>query len=150
MHGAGFVIACQLAPLGVFEADIAAAALAYLGAPYVWGGRANCGLDCSGLVQQAMTACGLFCPRDSDMQRDRFSEIAADVRQRDDLVFWPGHVAILLDADTVIHANAFHMQTAVEPLAEAIKRIGVPSAWRRPAEFFGPVTLSRPGEDARV
>jgi cell wall-associated NlpC family hydrolase len=43
--------------------------------------------------------------------------------RRGDLVFWPGHVAIARDGANFIHANAFHMAVAVEPIARAIARI---------------------------
>jgi cell wall-associated NlpC family hydrolase len=132
LSGEDYIVDAQLAPLGVYERDMAAVAQGYLGAPYLWGGRSAAGLDCSGLVQQALTACGRWCPRDSDMQRNAFAPAPQDSLARGDLVFWPGHVAILLDGATMIHANAFHMQTAIEPLAEAIARIGAPAAYRRP------------------
>lgn len=130
--GLGFLIDAHLAPIGVFGRDPAEVAQTYLGAPYFWGGRSSVGLDCSGLVQQALHACGWACPRDSDMQRDAFDAAPEDALSRGDLVFWPGHVAMLLDGATLIHANGFHMKTAIEPLAEAIARIGPPTAFRRP------------------
>ena len=91
------------------------------------------GLDCSGLVQQAMTACGRFAPRDSDQQQAAYPEITREDLTRGDLVFWPGHVAIMIDEARIIHANGYHMQTAIEPLAEAMARIETPAAFRRPA-----------------
>ena len=119
----GWFVEHHLAPVGRFETDYVAVAERFLHAPYQWGGRESLGLDCSALVQQALYACGRACPRDTDMQRDFFPEIAEADRRRGDLVFWKGHVAILLDADTILHANAHHMATAIEPLAEAIARI---------------------------
>ena len=38
-------------------------------------------------------------------------------------MFWKGHVAIVRDRETLIHANAFHMAVAIEPIAEAVARI---------------------------
>lgn len=119
----GWFVEHHLSPVGRFEADYVAVAERFLHAPYQWGGRESLGLDCSALVQQSLYACGRACPRDTDMQRDFFSEIAEADRRRGDLVFWKGHVAILLDPDTILHANAHHMATAIEPLAEAITRI---------------------------
>lgn len=119
----GWFVEHHLAPVGRFETDYVAVAERFLHAPYQWGGRESLGLDCSALVQQALYACGRACPRDTDMQRDFFPEIAEADRRRGDLVFWKGHVAILLDPDTILHANAHHMATAIEPLAEAITRI---------------------------
>ena len=136
-EGTGWFVAAHLSPIGLAQADYVATAQTFLGAPYQWGGRESLGLDCSGLVQQALAACGRAVPRDTDLQRAFFTPIAAEDRRRGDLVFWKGHVAILLDAETILHANAHHMAVAVEPLAEAIARIeaagsGAPTGWRRP------------------
>ena len=132
----GWFVEHHLAPIGRFETDYVAIAERFLGAPYQWGGRESLGLDCSALVQQALYACGRACPRDTDMQRGFFPEIAEADRRRGDLVFWKGHVAILLDPDTILHANAHHMAVAIEPLSEAIARIeaagvGAPLDYRR-------------------
>ena len=121
--GAGWFVEEHLSPVGRGEGDYVAVAERFLGAPYQWGGRESLGVDCSGLVQQALYACARACPRDTDMQRDYFREIAEADRRRGDLVFWKGHVAILLDEHTILHANAHHMATEIEPLAEAIARI---------------------------
>jgi cell wall-associated NlpC family hydrolase len=134
--GAGWIAAGHLAPIGVFETDVAAVAERFLGAPYLWGGRESLGLDCSGLVQQALFACGLACPRDTDQQAGLGHAIARDEFGRGDLVFWRGHVAIGLDGANVVHANGHHMMVAIEPLEEAIGRIdaagvGLPTAYRR-------------------
>ena len=125
LRGSGFVVEEHLWPLGGWRDDPAAVALSYLGAPYLWGGRCSLGLDCSGLVQQAFYAVGLALPRDSDQLAVLGSAAdPVDGLRRGDLIFWPGHVGMMLDAETLIHANAFHMAVAVEPLAEAIRRIG--------------------------
>lgn len=134
----GWFVEHHLAPIGRSETDYVAVAERFLGAPYQWGGRESLGLDCSGLIQQALYACGRACPRDTDLQRGFFPEIAEGDRRRGDLVFWKGHVAILLDPDTILHANAHHMAVAIEPLAEAIARIeaagvGAPLGYRRAA-----------------
>ena len=118
----------HLGALDDYETDFVAVAERFLGAPYLWGGKTALGLDCSGLAQIALTACGIRCPRDSDMQEQA---LGADVAvggdlsgvKRGDLVFWKGHVAIGRDAANLIHANAFHMAVAIEPIAEAIARI---------------------------
>jgi cell wall-associated NlpC family hydrolase len=122
-----YVPAAHLTPVGEYETDFVAAAERFLGAPYLWGGKTVLGLDCSGLVQVALTACGVPCPRDSDMQEAALGEVVradayADLR-RGDLMFWKGHVAIVRDRATLLHANAFHMSVAIEPIADAIKRI---------------------------
>lgn len=134
--GAGWMTAAHLAPIGSFEDDWAAVAERFVGAPYLWGGRESLGLDCSGLVQQALFACGRACPRDTDQQQALGAPIEAADFARGDLVFWRGHVAIGLGDGRIVHANGHHMATVVEPLAEAIARIdgagsGPPTAYRR-------------------
>jgi cell wall-associated NlpC family hydrolase len=134
---AGWFMADHLAPVGSgFETDAAHVAMAFLGAPYLWGGRESLGLDCSGLVQQALLACGRACPRDTDMQARIGRAIDRDQLERGDLVFWKGHVAMMLDARSMIHANAHHMAVAIEGLDAAVARIeaagsGPPTAFRR-------------------
>ena len=123
----GFVPARHLALIDADEPDFVAVAERFLGAPYLWGGKTSLGLDCSGLVQLALTAAGIRCPRDSDMQEALGIPVAttgdlSDFR-RGDLVFWKGHVAIARDGKTLVHANAFHMAVAIEPAADAIARL---------------------------
>jgi hypothetical protein len=121
----GFVPAGHLAAIGTAEPDFVSVAERFLGAPYIWGGKTSLGLDCSGLVQVALQAAGRPAPRDSDMQRrDLGTDLPAGTPlRRGDLVFWPGHVGILRDAETLLHANAQAMMVASEPLAEAVARI---------------------------
>jgi cell wall-associated NlpC family hydrolase len=120
----GFVPARHLAPLDAHETDFVAIAERFVGVPYLWGGKTSLGIDCSGLVQVALHACGAPCPRDSDMQERALGE-AVDVAgvRRGDLVFWKGHVAIVRDADTVVHAAAFHMMVVIEPIADVVRRV---------------------------
>ena len=124
----GYLPAVHLAPIDVYEKDFVAVAERFLGVPYLWGGKTVLGLDCSGLLQIALSACGIVCPRDSDMQEEALGSpvaAAADYSglMRGDLVFWTGHVAIVRDRATFLHANAFHMAVAIEPIGDAISRI---------------------------
>jgi cell wall-associated NlpC family hydrolase len=120
----GFVPVRHLAPLDAAAPDFVAVAERFIGVPYLWGGKTSLGIDCSGLVQVALHACGAACPRDSDMQERALGE-AVDVAgvRRGDLVFWKGHVAIVRDADTVVHAAAFHMMVVIEPIADVVRRV---------------------------
>jgi cell wall-associated NlpC family hydrolase len=121
-----YVPAAHLAPLGENASDFVAVAERFLGTPYLWGGKTALGLDCSGLVQVALTACGVACPRDSDMQEAALgTAVPADPSAliRGDLIFWKGHVAIARDRSNLLHANAYHMAVAIEPIADAVVRI---------------------------
>lgn len=134
--GAGWVTTAHLMPIGAFEDDWAAVAERFVGTPYLWGGRESLGLDCSGLVQQALFACGRACPRDTDQQESLGEAIASEAFGRGDLVFWRGHVAIGLGDGRIVHANGHHMATVIETLAEAVSRIaeagsGQPTSYRR-------------------
>jgi cell wall-associated NlpC family hydrolase len=132
----GWFVADHLAAIGEPATDFVAVAEQFVGTPYYWGGRESLGLDCSGLVQQALYAAGRACPRDSDQQAAMGEAIEADALRRGDLVFWRGHVAIMRSDVDIIHANASHMAVVVEPLSEAVARInsrdgGEPTAYRR-------------------
>lgn len=122
------VIAAHLAPIAAVEPDFVAVAETYLGTPYLWAGRTSFGIDCSGLVQTALEACGIAVPRDTDMQEKAIGvevPFAGDVTAllRGDLVFWKGHVGIVAGPDTLLHANGHHMLVVKEPLSGAIARI---------------------------
>lgn len=135
LAGGRFVFSAHLKQATDFERDFVAVAELYRHVPYLWGGKSVQGLDCSGLVQLALEAAGINAPRDSDMQEaDLGTPIAHDDfgnLRRGDLVFWDGHVGIMTDARTLLHANGHHMMVVAEPLAEAAARI---------ARRYGPVT----------
>ncbi|MFG1239559.1 C40 family peptidase [Xanthobacter autotrophicus DSM 597] len=135
----GCLPAVHVAPADDREGDFVTVAARFLGVPYLWGGRSSLGIDCSGLVQTALAATGVRVPRDSDMQEKAIgAAIPLDApRRRGDLLFWPGHVGIAEDEQTLLHANAFHMAVAREPLAGALERISAAGLALR--------TVRRPG-----
>ena len=102
-------------------ADPVPVAESLLGTPYLWGGNSRFGIDCSGLIQAALTACDIPCPGDSDLQRAAFPA-SEDIR-RGDLLFWPGHVALAISPDRMIHATAWAMAVITESIPNAIARI---------------------------
>ncbi|HZZ59897.1 MAG TPA: NlpC/P60 family protein [Roseiarcus sp.] len=133
----------HLTDVGLGEADFVAVAELFVETPYLWGGRTSEGIDCSGLAQTALTAAGIAAPRDSDMLAALGEPVAINgpiPLMRGDLVFWKGHVGIMRDAQTLLHANGFHMKVVSEPLGEARARIatadgGEVTSVRRLARF---------------
>lgn len=126
----GFVFADHLALLAHTAPDWVAVAERFCGVPYVWGGKTVAGVDCSGIVQSSLEAGGIAAPRDADMQELALANslpIPADLSglMRGDIVFWKDHVGVMLDAARLLHANTFFMAAAIEPLADAVRRIAV-------------------------
>lgn len=151
----GFVFTAHLeAPDAVAENPVAEA-LRYLGVPYLWGGKTGLGLDCSGLTQLALRRCGIEAPRDADMQERAIETVVPfDGAHGDlapgDLMFWPGHVGMMISADRIVHANATDMMVSVwyvGALIAHVKRIegnGVTSV-RRPAYPRGAAAVTPAG-----
>ena len=133
----GAVIASHAAPFGQYASDPVTVAERLLETPYLWGGRSGHGIDCSGLVQMAYAQCGTALQRDTGMQRHnagRAPDEGAEL-QRGDLVFWRGHVAMMADEKTIIHASGHAMAVVREGFDEAVARIGhlygAPTGFRR-------------------
>lgn len=136
----GHIFAGHLAPRDRFEPDFVAVAERFAHVPYLWGGKTSLGVDCSGLTQLALAAAGIASPRDSDMLEAALGEAvpfdeSLDELERGDLVFWKGHVGILTDPGTLLHATAYTMRVMAEPLRAARDRIR--------AKSFGAITSIR-------
>jgi len=132
----GFVPKQHIIEVDSFATDPADIAAMFLDTPYLWGGNSRWGIDCSGLIQMACAACDIPCGGDSDMQEAELGTLLDEgtAPQRNDLMFWKGHVALVWDEETLIHANAHAMATVFEPIEAAKARI---------AKTDGPVTALR-------
>lgn len=120
----GYVPLRHLRALGDWAEDPVAVAEDFLGTPYLWGGNSRFGLDCSGLVQMAMRCCGKDCPGDSDLQMSLGRMIPPnEPMRRGDLIFWRGHVALVVDRDRLIHANGHTMSVAYEGIKDCVARV---------------------------
>lgn len=125
-----FIPRMHLSEIGAWASDPASVAESLLGTPYLWGGNSRSGIDCSGLVQAALTACGLACPADSDQQCDLVGTVlpAGTPPRRGDLFFWPGHVAMAVSETVLIHANGASMSVAYEAIPACLARIAASEA----------------------
>ncbi len=122
-----YILTRHIRPKAEFETDFVGVAEKFMDVPYYWGGKSAGGLDCSGLVQTALEACGVFALRDADLQEKQLGQNLMindlDGLRRGDLVFWKGHVGIMADDRTLLHATGHYMLTVKESLGEAIRRI---------------------------
>ncbi len=128
-----FALRRHLSAIGQWADDPVAVAMEFLGTPYLWGGNSRAGIDCSGLVQAALLACGISCPGDSDQQCASLGENLPQTAtlQRGDLLFWPGHVAMVCNARSLIHATAHVMAVCQEEIATVLARINTPLIGRK-------------------
>ena len=132
LSSGGFIGASHAEPVDAIATDYVATMQAFLGTPYLWGGKSALGVDCSGLVQLALLKAGIRCPRDTDMQaRDlpggvdisaTSTEATAGALQRGDIVYWPRHVGVMVDDAMLIHANGGRMATTIDPFVEVAAR----------------------------
>jgi len=133
--GEGWIGAAHTTPIAATPAaDFVAVAERFVEVPYLWGGRTSLGLDCSALVQLSLMAAGKSAPRDTDLQEKMVGKVVENgiaSPRRGDLIFWKGHVAILIYGETIVHASGYHLTVVVEPLATALARIGPPTSVRR-------------------
>ncbi|UTW58709.1 C40 family peptidase [Kordiimonas sp. SCSIO 12603] len=118
-----WVYSKHLDEIGAVTADPVGIALSFLGSPYLWGGRSRLGIDCSGLIQISLAACGIRTHRDSSAQFNSLGRLLEqhETPRHGDLAFFPGHVGWMLDDTRLLHANATHMAVTIDPLEDVIR-----------------------------
>lgn len=99
-------------------------AFKFLNTPYKWGGRNNKGIDCSALIQLSLQTAGINAPRDTkDQEKMEWEQVPnLSLIDKGVLIFWEGHVGVMVDKENLLHANATSMSVIVESLDKVIKR----------------------------
>lgn len=102
------------------------AAMQFLDAPYMWGGRTIAGIDCSGLTQMAYKLCNKKLSRDASQQaREGYNVDFLQHAQCGDLAFFDNeegyitHVGMLLNPDTIIHATEVAGRVVIDKIDPA-------------------------------
>ena len=106
------------------EKDIFKNIKIFLNRKYKWGGKHFSGVDCSGLLQLFFYFNNKFCPRDTKDQIKYFkNEIKLSKIKKNDLIFWKGHVALIISKKKLIHAYGPLKKTVIMPIDKTINRI---------------------------
>lgn len=100
--------------------ELASLCKLYMNTPYLWGGKSNFGIDCSGLSQQVYKYAGVQIPRDA-AQQSELGEALSFVEEAEpgDLAFFDNsegkiiHVGIIMDGNRIIHS---HGKVRIDPL----------------------------------
>jgi cell wall-associated NlpC family hydrolase len=145
LHEGGALFAPHLRVIADHEHDFVVVAERYLHVPYYWGGKTCAGIDCSGLLQISLHACGILAPRDSDLQENALGILINDDKnlRRGDLIFWPGHVGIMQSATQLLHANGHFMKVTSEPLTDVVARSEKPINSVRRFENYRPIPAAK-------
>jgi hypothetical protein len=91
---------------------------------YKWGGKTFDGIDCSALIQICLNFNNKFCPRNTSQQEKFFKKkINLKNIQKNDIIYWKGHVAVALSKKKLIHAYGPMKKTVVMDIQKTINLI---------------------------
>ena len=96
----------------------------FINVKYKWGGKYYGGIDCSGLIQLYFNFNNKFCPRDAKDQIKYFKKkIKLKNIKKNDLIFWKGHVALIISRKKLIHAYGPYKKVVIMPIRKTINLI---------------------------
>jgi peptidoglycan DL-endopeptidase CwlO len=101
------------------RATVVQAALTQVGSPYVWGGAAPGGFDCSGLVMWAFQQAGISLPHSSQALAQGGQPVAlSDLQPGDVLTFYSdaSHAGIYIGDGMMIHSSTYGVPVRVVPM----------------------------------
>lgn len=128
----GFIMSSQILEKDVVISDWVEHTKSLLSIPYRWGGRDTFGIDCSAFLQLSKAFDSEKLPRDTIDQLNYFKKLkkyrieqnsSKQNFQKGDIVYWQGHIAIVIDNKNIIHASGFHGKVIVENIKKALERI---------------------------
>lgn len=94
--------------------DILDTAIQFLGTPYLWGGRTDSGIDCSGFMQMVYLLHNIIIPRDSGPQASLKPFKSTDIKAAEpgDTIYFAfdggsiSHVGFYIGGGSLLHASA--------------------------------------------
>ena len=114
----------DLKPINYKDKNIFSKINLFEGRKYKWGGKNLNGVDCSALVQLFFNFNNKFCPRDTKDQLNYFKKkVKLQNIKKSDLIYWRGHVAIVLSKNKLIHAYGPSKKVLIMNINYAIKKI---------------------------
>ena len=122
----GFLHRNSITNLDKYDKDWVSICLKFQNAPYLWGGKTCEGIDCSGLIQLSLQYCGIKFPRNTNEQSKFVSNFVHQTQNvsKGTLIFWDGHVGLMINDTELIHSNMYHLGVHIEKFSNAMNRIG--------------------------